>query len=140
VTLLLDNSAWVRISLGVLELNRAKQIADKFDEGSVAVALPFLLEAGYTARNADEHASMLDELLALPYLAIDEEVERAALQAQRQLVRVGHHRLATTDLLLAAIADRRGTGVLHYDSDYDLILELTDLHFESVWVAERGSL
>jgi predicted nucleic acid-binding protein len=44
------------------------------------------------------------------------------------------------DLLLAAIADRRGTGILHYDSDYDLILEMTDLHFESVWVAERGSL
>lgn len=106
----------------------------------MAVALPFLLEAGYTARNAGEHSSMFEELLALPYFAIDEEVEQATLQAQKQLVRVGHHRLPTTDLLLAAIADRYGAGVLHYDSDYDLILEMTDLRFESVWVAERGSL
>jgi hypothetical protein len=30
--------------------------------------------------------------------------------------------------------------VLHYDGDYDVIVERTDLQFESVWLAERGSL
>lgn len=44
------------------------------------------------------------------------------------------------DLLLAALADRHGHGVLHYDADFDLILARTDLRFDSVWLAERGTL
>jgi hypothetical protein len=43
-------------------------------------------------------------------------------------------------LLIAAVADRHGLGVLHYDDDYDLIAEKTDLGFESVWLAARGTL
>jgi len=31
-------------------------------------------------------------------------------------------------------------GVLHYDRDYDLIAEHTRLNFESVWVADPGTL
>jgi hypothetical protein len=30
--------------------------------------------------------------------------------------------------------------VLHYDHDYDLIAEKTDLRFDSVWLADRGTL
>jgi hypothetical protein len=30
--------------------------------------------------------------------------------------------------------------VLHYDHDYDLIGEKTDLTFDSVWLAIRGTL
>jgi predicted nucleic acid-binding protein len=123
-----------------LEPDRASEIADEFDRGSVAVALPFLLEAGYTARSGEEHASMFEELLAFPYLEIDDVVERRALDAQGQLARAGHHRIATADLMLAAVADRHGAGILHYDADYDVIRERTDLRFESIWLAERGSL
>ena len=54
--------------------------------------------------------------------------------------RVGHHRLPPVDLLIAALADRHGLGVLHYDHDYDLIAEKTDLTFDSVWLAARGTL
>lgn len=42
--------------------------------------------------------------------------------------------------MVAAIADVNGLGVLHYDGDYDLLAERTDLRFDSVWLAERGSL
>ena len=41
---------------------------------------------------------------------------------------------------IAALADRHGLGVLHYDHDYDLIAEKTDLELESLWLAEPGSL
>jgi len=44
------------------------------------------------------------------------------------------------DLIIAAIADTAGIGVLHYDAHYDLILEQTDLRFESRWLAPRGSI
>jgi predicted nucleic acid-binding protein len=139
-TLLLDNSAWARLGDPNLSDVRAGEIADALEAGRVAICLPFLLEAGYSVRNARDHGDLLDELLALPHFPIDEEVERRAIEGQRQLARIGHHRLPPVDLLVAAIADRHSLGVLHYDHDYDLIAEKTDLRLESVWLAPAGSL
>jgi hypothetical protein len=31
-------------------------------------------------------------------------------------------------------------GVLHYDHDYDVIADRTDLRFASVWLADPGTL
>ena len=107
---------------------------------AIATCLPFLLEAGYSARDAREHDELLAELAALPRFPVDHDVEQRALDAQRQLARVGHHRLPPVDLLVAAVADRHGLGVLHYDRDYDVLAEKTDLAFDSVWLAPRGSL
>ena len=53
---------------------------------------------------------------------------------------MGHHRLPPVDLIIAALADRHELGVLHYDHDYDLIADKTDLAFDSVWLADRGTL
>ena len=91
-------------------------------------------------RHAAGHAALLEELLALPVLHIDEAIERRAVDAQGQLARAGHHRIPPVDLIIAAIADRHDLGVLHYDSDYDILRSRTDLRFESVWLAPRGSL
>jgi predicted nucleic acid-binding protein len=102
--------------------------------------LPFLLEAGYSACNARDYDDLLRELRALPHLVIDDEVEESALDAHRQLARVGHHRLPPVDILVAAIAHGHGVAVLHYDRDYDLIKSKTSLDFESVWLARRGAL
>lgn len=138
--LLIDNSAWARLDLPGLAQERAEEISESIEQGRIAVCLPFLLEAGYSARNAADHAELLDELLSLPQIAIDSAVERRALNAQRQLARVGHHRLPPVDLLIAAIADVHTLGILHYDADYDLIRDKTNLTFESVWLATRGAL
>jgi predicted nucleic acid-binding protein len=139
-TLLLDNSAWVRLGDRALPAGRADEIADALESGSLGACLPFMLEAGYSARTAREHDQLFEELLALPHYHLDDAAERRALDAQAQLARVGHHRLPPVDLLVAALADRYGLGVLHYDHDYDLIAEKTDLRFESVWLAPRGML
>jgi predicted nucleic acid-binding protein len=138
--LLLDNSAWTRLGDAALPANRAEEIAVALEDGRVAVCLPFLLEAGYSARNSSDHAELIEELLALPLVPIDEEIERRTLDAQRQLARAGHHRLPPVDLILASIADRHGLGVLHYDADFDVIHAKTDLSFESMWLAPRGSV
>ena len=102
--------------------------------------LPFLLEAGYSARSSSDHAALMVRLLALPRLHIDDEVEARATNAQRQLARAGHHRLAPPDRIIAATADVHGVGILHYDGDFDILREKTDLRFDSVWLAPRGSL
>jgi predicted nucleic acid-binding protein len=140
VELLLDNSAFVRLGSPALAKRRAHEIADALEQRRIGVCLPFLLEAGYSARRAVDHGELLGELMALPMLHIDSEVERRAVDAQRQLARAGHHRLPPVDLIIAALADRHGVGVLHYDHDYDTLATKTDLRFASVWLARRGSL
>jgi predicted nucleic acid-binding protein len=138
--LLLDNSAWSRLLAGPVPEARRELVAGWMEAGELGVCLPFLLEAGYSARSGRDRREMMARLERLPRLAVGAEVERAALQAQAELAEVGHHRLAPADLMIAACASGAGAGVLHYDRDYDLIATNTHLSFESVWLAEPGSL
>lgn len=115
-------------------------VIERLEKQQLATCLPFLLEAGYSARSAGDLRAMMARIELLPRVAVDEGVERLALAAQQALADVGHHRLPPSDLMIAACAHRAGTGVLHYDRDYDLIAEHTDLIFESLWIAEAGSL
>jgi predicted nucleic acid-binding protein len=111
------------------------------ERGEIAVCVPFLLEAGWSARGARDHRQIFTDLLALPYLAIDSDIEASALAAQGELATRGHHRSASpSDLLIAACANAHGAGVLHYDRDYDHLVELTSLRFASEWLAPAGSI
>jgi predicted nucleic acid-binding protein len=105
----------------------------------LATCLPFLLEAGYSARSGSERSAMMADLATLPRVEIDGDIEVAALDAQRELAEIGH-RLPPVDLLIAACAHIAGMGVLHYDGDYDLLVKHTSLHFASEWLAEPGKL
>jgi predicted nucleic acid-binding protein len=138
--LLIDHSAFSRLEHAKLPADRVADVLDLMRKRRVMVCLPFLLEAGYSARNMRDHVARLDGLRALPHAAIDATTEARALEAQRQLAATGHHRLSPPDLIIAALAEGNDAGVLHYDRDYDLIAERTDLSFESVWLAPAGSL
>ncbi|HWX45929.1 MAG TPA: PIN domain-containing protein [Solirubrobacteraceae bacterium] len=139
--LLLDNSAWVRLAQkGVVPKDRASTIAAWIERREIAVCLPFLLEAGYSARSAADRKALMARFDRLPRVAIDGEVERIALQAQRELAEIGHHRLSPMDVMIAACAHRAEGGVLHYDGDYDILAEHTSLVFESEWLAVPGTL
>jgi len=120
--------------------SRSEDVASAIESGQLIACLPFILEAGYSARDAKDHRDLIAELLALPWVAIDDTVERRAVDAQRQLARSGHHRMPPVDILVAALADRHEVGILHYDRDYDLIAARTDLRFASEWLAKAGSL
>jgi predicted nucleic acid-binding protein len=124
----------------VVPKDRAKTIVERMGRSEIAVCLPFLLEAGYSARSAADRGALMARLDKLPRIAIDGEVERMALQAQRELAEVGHHRLAPMDVMIAACAHRAEAGVLHYDGDYDLLAKRTSLVFESEWLAPPGTL
>ena len=138
--LLIDNSAWSLLLSGAIPRVRVNAVVEMLDSDEIATCLPFLLEAGYSAQSAVDHERSVDRLGTLPSVSVDADVEASARKAQRELARVGHHRLSPIDLLIAACAHEAGAGVLHYDRDYDRILELTSLRFESVWVAPAGSL
>jgi len=138
--LLFDNSAWTHLLQGAVPKDRAEEIAEWMDRDEIAVCLPFLLEAGYSAQSAGKHRSMMDRFETLPRIVIDSEVERMALAAQRELAALGHHRLAPMDVIIAACAHRAEAGVLHYDRDYDILAERTSLTFESEWLVPSGTL
>lgn len=138
--LLLDHSAWSRLIGDLVPKDREEIVLDWIGAGRLGVCLPFLLEAGFSARTAEEHRLNMGRLEQLPGLRIDRDVERTAQSAQRELAKSGHHRISPTDLIIAACAACADGGVLHYDRDYDRILEYTSLSFESVWLAEPGSL
>jgi len=139
--LLLDNSAWSRVVAGGLPADRAEAVAGWLEQRQLAICLPFLLEAGYSARANADHQEMMDGFdLLFPRVEIAAAMEDRALLTQRELAARGHHRLAPIDVLIAACAHEAGAGVLHYDRDYDLIAEHTSLSFESVWLAPAGTL
>lgn len=139
--LLLDNSAWSRVVAGGLPDDRAETVASWLEQRQLAICLPFLLEAGYSARASADYQEMMDEFdLLFPRVEIAAAMEGRALLAQRELAVRGHHRLAPIDVMIAACAHEVGAGVLHYDRDYDLIAEHTNLSFESVWLAPAGTL
>lgn len=138
--LLLDNSAWSRIVDGALDDERAATVAGWIEQRHLGTTLPFLLEAGYSARSAADHQAKLSQLDGLSRVYVSQETEELALQAQRELALVGHHRLAPVDLIVAACAHQAYAGVLHYDRDYDIIAERTCLEFRSEWLAPAGTL
>ncbi len=138
--LLIDTSAWSRLRQSQLTADRAEEVTGWLEGGELAVCLPFLVEAGFSARSADDHRAVVGRLREFPRVAIDRDLEDRVIDVQGQLARVGHHRLSPPDLIIAALADRHGLGILHYDADYDVIRERTDLDFESVWLAPSGTL
>jgi predicted nucleic acid-binding protein len=138
--LLLDNSAWSHLNSERVDDERRSEIMGLMTQGVIAVCLPFLLEAGYSAQSAASHATMMANFDLLPRIPVTPVVEKLALEAQRELAAVGHHRLAPLDIMIAACAHEADAGVLHYDRDYDILAARTSLKFSSEWVAPAGSL
>jgi predicted nucleic acid-binding protein len=138
--LLLDNSAWAHLVQEGVSKDRAETIANWMERNEIAVCLPFLLEAGYSARSAADRIALMAGFDKLPRIEIDRGVEKMALQAQRELAEIGHHRLAPMGVIIAACAHQAEAGVLHYDGDYDILAKRTSLVFESEWLAPSGTL
>lgn len=130
---LADTSAW----------NRSRHVERLWEEllerDEIALCAPVRLELLYSARNHRDYESLADDLEGFRELRLDDRVERAALSAQKELARAGHHRgPRPVDLLIAATAEIHGATLLHYDRHFDLIAGVTGQ--EAEWLAPRGSL
>jgi len=108
--------------------------------GLARVSIATELEIGYSARSTGDYNLMRERVVerlipvALPYRA-----EGRARDVQKALVQRGQHRaVSIPDLLIAATAEIEDLTVLHYDSDFDLITEVTGQPTE--WVVRQGSI
>ena len=98
------------------------------------------LEVLFTARNAEEIRTIWSRRrLGLEQVEIEDADFKRATEVMEALSSRGLHRAANVnDLLIAAVAERAGLTVLHYDQDFDYIGEVTGQAME--WVAPKGSL
>lgn len=132
----IDKSASARASI--------PDVAERYEvllaAGQLAMCSIFELEMLYSARNgADFERLDADMRASYELLPTDQEDFDRAKQVMGELAKSGRHRaVQIPDLLIAAVAERNGITVLHYDADFDLIAEITGQRTE--WVLPRGSL
>lgn len=133
---LIDKSAFYRL--------RRREVAEimfpQIAAGLAGVSIVTELEMGFSARSLADYretrSGLVDLLLpvALPYRA-----EARAREVQASLVERGTDRaVGVADLLIAATAELEGLTVWHYDSDFDVIAEVTGQPTE--WIVPRGSV
>ena len=106
--------------------------------GFIAICSIVELEKGFSARNYQNHVSVGKESGMMPRASISQRTFDSAFSIQRDLARVGKHRLPIPDLIVAACAREHGLTVLHYDSDFDTISSVTGQKVQ--WIVPRGSL
>jgi hypothetical protein len=110
------------------------------EAGLVATCGVIEFELGWATRTAAEFDQLrADRDAGYEWLASHDEDWRRALDVQATLWRSGQIRaVAFPDLLVAAVAEREGVTVLHYDGDYDLIARITGQPMQ--WVVPRGTV
>jgi predicted nucleic acid-binding protein len=96
-----------------------------------------MAELLYSARNANSFAKWRLDLSSLLYLRMTPEAERHLVDVMAALALRGQHRTPIPDLMLAAVAHAHRAVVLHYDSDYERIAEVTGQPQE--WILPRGT-
>ena len=102
--------------------------AERIERGLVHVTTITLLETGYSARSTADMGELMDRppLSLMPVEYLTPAAEKRAVEVQRRLAELGQHRAPSIpDLLIAATAETARLTVLHVDTDFDLIAEIT---------------
>jgi predicted nucleic acid-binding protein len=132
---LVDKSALARLRHPTV----AARLVPLLEAGQVAVSGVLELEVLYSARSHRDFLVIREELGGYPRLELGDADFHRAVAVMELLARRGQHRAAALpDLLQAAVAERRGVGLLHYDADFELIAAVTGQPME--WVVSRGSV
>ncbi len=132
---LLDASAFARLGSPALDPERRSELAGWISRGIVAASTPLLLET--RAGRIEPAADPQD----LPLLWISERAERRSTELQQQMRSARRHLgIPPLDYLIAAIAEDHCASILHYDSDFDLLIAHTDLAAETEPLAPLGSI
>ncbi len=121
---LIDKSALVRLGSSP----DADEWASKIHRGLVRIATVTRLEVGYSARTAADLTVSIAQppLSSMPVEYLTPAIEDRAVEVQTMLAHRGQHRAASVpDLLIAAAAELASLTVLHVDSDFELIAEIT---------------
>ncbi len=133
---LADTSALARLHHQIV----AAVLAPLIESGVVATCGVIEFELGWATRTSAELDQVrVDRDAGDEWLASHDEDWRRALDVQASLWRSGRMRaVGLPDVLIAAVAERERVTVLHYDSDYDFIAQITGQPMQ--WVVPRGTV
>jgi predicted nucleic acid-binding protein len=133
---LADTSALARLRHAAV----ASVLGPLIEAGLVATCGVIEFELGWATRTADEFDEVrADRQAGYEWLATHDEDWHRALAVQAALWRGGQIRaVGSPDLVIAAVAERERVTILHYDSDYDLIAQVTGQPTQ--WVVPRGTV
>lgn len=132
---LVDNSAYNLRRKRIV----AERLAPLLERGLIFTCAVIELEAGRAVRGGDYDSAMRHRTGsgALIDVTMPDDVWFRALQIQADLAgRSQNQGPSVVDLVVAAVAERHGLTVLHYDSDFDTIATATSVSCE--WVVPRG--
>lgn len=131
---LIDKSAYTRLGHDTVR----KILEPLVSNNDIAVCPMVEMELLYSARSTRDYDRVAADLAGFPSVEMDAGTWSLALDLQQRLSRRGQHRRAIPDLLISAAALQHQLTVLHYDKDFELIADVSDLHQR--WVAPRGSV
>ena len=122
---------------------RRPEVAVRLDPlleaGLVARCTPTDLEAGFSSTDPTSHRRMREVRSSWPFVAMDQQALDRAVAVQDALAERSQQRGAKiADLLIAAAAEAAGLVVLHYDHDFELIVEATGQLAE--WIVPAGTV
>lgn len=127
ILILADTSAWIEYLRGTGSPQDAA-LRERVAGREALVTEPVIMEilsGALTEQRADELASILG---SFPLQAIESSLDYpAAARIYRACRRAGHTLGSQLDCLIAAVAIRTGTPLLHRDSDFDFIAQHTPL-------------
>ena len=106
--LLIDKSAYVR----GLEFS---------DDDELCLCAVTRLELLFSARSRADYQLLEQDLAEFRDLRMDSETFATAISAQRDLARLGEHRVPIPDLLIASCAQQHSADVAHEDRHYDVL-------------------
>jgi len=131
---LMDKSAWEQVR----QTEAARRNFAKFSRaGEVATCPVVAAEMLYSARDHADLREFRRRLETLLWLESNDDAALRMLGVQQDLAKRGHHRsVGVVDLLVAATAEAHWATVLHYDSDFERIAEITGQPHE--WIVPRG--
>ena len=133
-THIVDSSAMARTRNSMF----AAVIDPLIDLGRVATCPVLDFEALFSARSPSEYIAIAElRGRAFDYLPVNDGEWSRALEVQAVLASESRLReVGMADLLIAAVAERYGLTLLHYDGDFDTITEITGQ--DARWVVPRG--
>ena len=133
---LADKSALARLHIAEVR----SVLAPLIEAGLIATCAVIEFEVLWSTRSADEFTTVRDDRnLGYEWLPTEDVDWRRALDIQGLLWAVGRMRtVPLPDLLVAAVGERNGVTILHYDGDYDTIASITGQPTQ--WIVERGTV
>jgi predicted nucleic acid-binding protein len=134
VRYLVDTSVFARLNKPTVAATFAPLAASRL----VAVNAPVVFELGFAARSPADYQQLMDGLGSFPSVPTTDADHQRAVEVQRALVARSQHRaVSLVAALVAAVAEARQLTVLHYDTDFELLAEVTGQAHE--WVVNRGT-